>query len=55
MEERLRKLGIEKVKTINEHFDEIYETYKKKALEAGCEGEIKFKKQHGRVFIYVVL
>ena len=55
MEERLRKIGIEKVKTINENFDEIYETYRKKALEAGFEGQIKFKKQHGRIFIYVVL
>ena len=55
MEKRLRKIRIEKVKVIIENYDEIYETNKKKALEAGCEGEIKFKKQHGRVFIYVVI
>lgn len=53
--ERLKKLGIEKTKTLNEDFDKVYEFYKQRALEAGCLGELKFKKQHGRVFIYVVL
>ena len=55
MEERLRKLGIEKNKVLNDNFDNLYEKYKKKALEAGCEGELRFKKQHGRVFIYIVI
>ena len=54
-EERLRKLGIEKVKILNEKFDELYEVYIKKALESGLQGELRFKKQHGRVFIYVVI
>ena len=54
-EERLRKIGIEKVKVLNENFDELYETYRKKALESGLQGELRFKKQHGRVFIYVVI
>jgi hypothetical protein len=54
-EERLRKLGIEKVKTLNENFDVLYEKYKNKALEYGLSGELKFKRQHGRVFIYAVL
>lgn len=54
-EERLKKLGIEKVKVLNANFDDLYEKYKKKALEAGCEGEIKFIREHGKVFIYVVL
>lgn len=54
-EERLKKLGIEKVKDLNKDFDNLYEKYKKRALEAGCEGEIKFIREHGRVFIYVVL
>ena len=54
-EERLKKLGIEKVKTLTSDFDNLYEKYKKKALEAGCEGEIKFIREHGRVFIYVVI
>jgi len=54
-EERLRKLGIEKIKDLNKDFDKFYEAYKKKAEEAKCFGELRFKKQHGRVFIYVVL
>lgn len=54
-EERLKKLGIEKAKELNADFDNMYEIYKKKALEAGCEGELKFINEHGRVFIYVVL
>ena len=55
MEERLRKLGIEKNKVLNEDFDNLYEKYKKKALEEGYEGELRFKKQHSRIFIYVVI
>jgi hypothetical protein len=54
-EERLKKLGIEKVKVLNEDFDNLYEKYKGRALKAGCEGEIKFIREHGRVFIYVVI
>ena len=54
-EERLRKLGVEKVKVLDENFDEIYEKYKKKAVDAGYEGEIKFITEHGRVIIYVVI
>ena len=55
MPERLRKLGIEKAKDLNADFDKLYEVYKKKALDAGCEGELKFINEHGKVIIYVVL
>jgi hypothetical protein len=54
-EERLKKLGTEKTKVLNADFDTLYEKYKNKALEAGCKGEIKFIREHGRVLIYVVL
>ena len=54
-EQRLKKLGIEKTKVLTEDFDKVYEVYKKRAIEAGCEGEIKFIREHGRVFIYVVI
>ena len=54
-DERLRKLGEEKVKVLNKDFDNIYESYKTKALEDGYTGEIKFIREHGRVMIYVVL
>jgi len=54
-EERLRKLGIEKNKVLKNNFDNLYEIYKKKASDAGCEGELRFIHTHGRVIIYVVL
>ena len=55
MKERLKKLGIEKAKNLTKDFDNLYEVYKKKAVEAGYFGELRFIKEHGRVFIYVVL
>jgi len=55
MEERLKKLGIEKTKVLTEDFDNLYEKYKKKAVEAGYKGELKFIKEHGKVLIYVVI
>lgn len=54
-EQRLKKLGIVKAKELKKNFDELYEVYKKKAIEAGCDGELKFITEHGRVFVYVVL
>ncbi len=53
--ERLSKLGEEKAKVLTRNFDELYEKYKKKALEKGNTGELKFIHEHGRVFIYMVL
>ena len=52
---KVRKLGVEKTKVFNEKFDELYEKYKKKSLESGLSGELKFEKQHGRIFIYAVI
>lgn len=54
-DQRLRKLGVEKAKVLNKDFDNLYEVYKKKALEAGYKGELKFIHEHGKVFIYVVI
>jgi hypothetical protein len=54
-EQRLKKLGIIKAKELTKNFDEHYEVYKKKAIEAGYLGELRFIKEHGRVFVYVVL
>ena len=54
-EERLRKLGIEKVKILNQKFDELYEKYKKKAAETGYLGELRFIREHSRVIIYLVI
>lgn len=51
----LRKLGIEKVKVFDNNFDELYEKYSKKAKENGFHGELKFIKEHNKVFIYAIL
>ena len=54
-EERLFKLGIEKVKKLNEDFDNLYEKYKNKALEKGYTGELRFIKEHNKVIVYIVI
>jgi hypothetical protein len=54
-EERFIKLGIEKVKTLNEDFDTLYEKYKKKAIDGGYNGELRFIKEHSKVIVYVVI
>ncbi len=51
----LRKLGSEKIKTLNADFDNIYEAYKKKAKDSGYDGELKFIREHGLILIYVVI
>ena len=55
MEIRLRKLGKEKVKKFHNDFDNLYEKYKQKAINDGLNGEIKFIKEHGVIYIYVVI
>ena len=45
----------EKQKDFDLNFDTLYEKYKKKALEAGYKGELKFIKEKGRVIIYIVI
>jgi hypothetical protein len=54
-EQRLRKLGVIKSTELSKNFDEYYDTYKSKAEESGYTGEVKFIKEHGRVFVYVVI
>jgi hypothetical protein len=54
-EQRLRKLGSIKSKELSKSFDEYYDAYKSKAEESGYTGEVKFIKEHGMVFIYVVI
>ena len=55
MEERVRRLGIEKKKDVDTDFDAIYDKYKKKATDEGYNGELKFRKEKGNVVIFVVL
>ncbi len=54
MELLLKKLGIEKVKVVDNNFDEIYDKYEQKAKELGFYGEIKFIKEHSKIMVYVV-
>ena len=52
----LKKLGIVKVKYINQNFDLVYEEYKNKALALGyANALLKFIKEKNRVFIYLVI
>lgn len=55
MDNRYKKLGSEKQKTLDNNFDIIYEGYKNKALTMGFNGELKFIKERGRIIIYVVI
>jgi hypothetical protein len=53
--EHYKRLGSEKIKTIDEDFDNIYEKYKEKALTLGFTSELKFVKERGKVIVYVVI
>jgi hypothetical protein len=55
MEQRLRKLGIEKKLDLDANFDIVYDKYKKKAEDEGYFGELKFVKEHANVIVYVVI
>jgi hypothetical protein len=55
MEQRLRKLGIEKKLDLDANFDIIYDKYKKKAEDEGYNGELKFVKEHANIIVYVVI
>jgi len=55
MGELVRKLGIEKVKDFKENFDEICDRYQSKATKEGYNGELLFKKEKGKMIIFVKL
>jgi len=55
MEELVRTIGKVKAKKFEEHFDKIVDKYKLKAKEMGYSGVLKFKKEHGNVFIFAVI
>lgn len=55
-EQRLRKIGEAKATHFKKDFDKIYDFWKDKALyDLGYEGELKFIKEHNKVFIYIIL
>lgn len=50
---RFKKIGIEKLKSFHNKFDELYDLYKKKAEKMGYFGELKFIKEKGKILIYI--
>jgi hypothetical protein len=55
MGELVRKLGQEKIKYFEENFDLVYDEYKVKARNEGYEGKIVFKKERGKMIVFVEL
>jgi len=55
MEKLVRRLGSESVKDFKENFDEICDRYQSKAIKEGYYGDLIFKKEHGKMIIFVIL
>lgn len=55
MGDLVRKLGTEKVKDFKENFDEICDRYQSKAIKDGYYGDLVFKKENGKMVIFVTL
>jgi hypothetical protein len=51
----VRQIGSEKKKYFEENFDEVLEKYMNKAADMGYESKLKFKKEKGKVIIFVVI
>ncbi len=47
------KLGSEKKKIVDDNFDDIYDSYKRKAFQLGYQGDLKFVKEKSNILIYV--
>ena len=55
MSDKLIKLGTESTSEFQDNFDIIYDEYKNKAVEKGYSGNIKIKKERGKVSFYIDL
>jgi len=55
MEDLVRKLGTESLKDFKENFDEICDQYQSKAIKEGYYGDLIFKKERGRMVIFVTI
>lgn len=55
MGELVRKLGSEKLKDFKDNFDEVVDKYKAIAIATGYEGELIFKKEKGKMVVFVKL
>ena len=51
-EKRYKKLGSVKPKDLSSNFDIIRDRFKKKALDEGYTGTLKFIKEKGKVVIF---
>jgi hypothetical protein len=55
MDKYVRRLGSESLKDFKENFDDICDQYQSKAIKDGYYGDLIFKKEHGRMVIFVTL
>jgi len=55
MEDLVRKLGTESLKDFKENFDEICDQYQSKAIKEGYYGDLIFKKERGKMVIFVTI
>jgi hypothetical protein len=53
MEELVRTLGTVKLSDFEKDFDKIYDEYNAKAKKMGYNGNLKFKREGGKVTIFV--
>lgn len=56
MEIRLKKIGKVKSKIFDKQFDNVYDYWKRRAeVEHNYFDELKFIKEHGMVYIYLII
>lgn len=55
MGDLVRKLGTEKMKDFIDNFDMIADKYRQIADASGYKGKLVFKKEHGKMVIFVEL
>ena len=55
MEELVRTLGTVKVSDFEKDFDKICDEYNAKAKNMGYKGNLKFKREGGKVTIFVII
>jgi hypothetical protein len=55
MSELVRSLGSEKLKDFKENFDLIADKYRMIANATGYKGELRFKKENGKMVVFVKL
>lgn len=53
--ELVRKLGSEKLKDFKDNFDKVVDKYSAIAKATGYQGELVFKKEKGRMVVFVKL